>query len=281
MRRKREKKKFNLIKLTIILLLIIGLMPAFYSGARFVYKAVYEHYISSKDFYFKSDKLNEEHSEFEATNNWSGAETYRLMINMSSKKNDKAFTSSDIDYTISYTHSDNITCTLSKNSGTIPGSQNGGVNEDYFTVFINPAQGVTIGSGQTAWVDITATSTSPYTKSISGKILIETGSASVSYEIIDSVDSPYLTLNITNSSVEGKNITLSYDPTKILLDMTNPFAINAITESTQQLNNNAYINTITSYMQPNYNTSIKFYKEDTKQNYSYLGTGTSIITLTY
>ena len=281
MRRKRERKKTNLIKLMLVLLIVICIMPGFYSGARFVYRVVHEHYVSSKDFYFKSDKLNEEHSEFQATNNWSGSETYRLIINMSSKKNDMAYTASDIDYDISFTYSDNISCTASKNSGTIPGTQNGGVNEDYFIIFVNPAQGTTIGSGQTAWVDITATSTSPYSKTIGGKIIIETGSASVSYEIIDAVNSPYLTLNITNASTEGKNITLSYDPSLILLDMTNPFATDKISEITEQLNNNTYINTITSYVQPNYNISIKFYKEDKSQDYTYLGTGTPIITLTY
>ena len=303
MNRKKEKRKIKSIKLIIVLLLAIGLMPVFYSGARFVYKAIYEHYVSTKDFSFKSNKLNEEHSEFLETNNWNGTQTYRLIVNMSSKKNDMAYTSSDVAYTISLTSSDNITCTLSKNSGIIRGSGHGNgngnvignvvgneiingtiseaVNEDYFIVYVNPAQGTSLGSGQRAWVDITATSTSPYEKEIYGKIFIETGSASVSYEIVDSVNSPYLTLNITNASTSAKNITLSYDPTLLLIDMTNPFVINKTSETTQQINNNAYINTITSSMQANYNISIKFYKENRSQNYTYLGTGTPIITLTH
>jgi len=305
-RKKREERNTKSTKLILILLLIACFMPAIDSGARFVYRAIHDHYVSTKDFYFKSDKLNEEHSEFQVTNNWSGSDTYRIIVNMSSKKNDMAYTSSDVAYNISLTCSEKITCTLSKNAGIIRGAGNESsnnvignqvgnqvgnqignviiseaVNEDYFIVYVNPAPGQTIGSGETVWVDITATSTSPYSKSIYGKMIIETGSSQISYEIVDAVDSPFLTLNITNSGVQARNITLTYDPTDILIDMTHPFVINASSEVTQTINGGAYINSITSSVQANNNLSIKFYKEDKKQNYTYMGTGTSAITVTY
>ena len=268
--RKRRNKKSNHIKLLILLIIVVFFMPTFYSSARFVYRKVYEHYVSSSDFSFKSDKLNEEHSEFQATNNWSGTETYRVTVDMTSKKNDKALTYSDVTYTITKTCSTNIVCTLSKTTGTIPGSWNNGSNLDSFTVIVDPAPNHTFVSGEEAWVDITAESTSPYRKIISGKIKIVIGSSKLTYEIVDSVDSPYLTLNITNASIAAIPVTLAYDPTDILLDMTNDFAINSSSEVTQQIQGNAYINSITSSVPANYNISIKFYKEDISQNYTFL-----------
>ena len=64
-----------------------------------MYNVIYEHYLASKDFYFNSDKLNLNHTEYKITNNWSGAETYIVTVNMSSKKNDKAVKDADITYT--------------------------------------------------------------------------------------------------------------------------------------------------------------------------------------
>ena len=268
--RKRRNRKSNHIKLLIVLTILVFSMPVFYSSARFVYRKVYEHYVSSSDFSFKSDKLNEKHSEFQATNNWSGTETYRVTVDMTSKKNDKALTYSDVTYTITKTCSTNIVCSLSKTTGTIPGSWNNGSNLDSFTVIVDPAPNHTFVSGEEAWVDITAESTSPYRKIISGKIKIVVGSSKLTYEIVDSVDSPYLTLNITNASIAAIPVTLAYDPTDILLDMTNDFAINSSSEVTQQIQGNAYINSITSSVPANYNISIKFYKEDISQNYTFL-----------
>ena len=287
MRRKRERRKLKSIKVLFILVLVVFLAPVFYSSARFVYRSVYEHFVSSSDFSFKSDKLNEEHSEFQATNNWSGTETYRITVDMSSKKNDKAFTQADIEYTITVTSSTNVVCTKSKNTGVIPGrynnGQNNGSNQDYFIVYVDPAPNHVFTSGETAWVDITAEATSPYSKTISGRIIIETGSANITYEIVDAVDSPYATLNITNASTTAVPITLAYNPANLLLDMNNSFAINATSEVTQVLNGNAYINTITSSMPANYNISIKFYKEDIKQNYTFLNgsSGVPAITVTH
>ena len=283
-RKRRNRAKANLILCLILFVIVIYITPKFFSFARYVYNMAYEHYLVAKDFYFASDKLSLSHSEYEVTNNWSGAETYQVIVNMSSKRNDLAMTEADITYSITYTCSDNITCTLDKTSSTIVGTGNNGVNEDAFTVNINPANGTALNDGEIAWVDITASSTSPYTQTISGKLIFEVGTSDISYETIDEANSPYLTLNIINSTSSNTNVTLSYDPTVVLLDMTSRFYLNTHTTfNTQTLNNYSYINNITSPVSALSTTSVKFFKTNSANNYSFLAgsPGTPVITLTY
>lgn len=281
-RRARKTKQINIIFILILFVILVYLTPKFVSTAKYVYNAIHEHYLLSKDFCFKSDKLTTNHSEYEITNNWSGAEPYTITVNMSSKENDMAFTEADITYDITAQKSDNVTCTLSKTSSTIVGTGNNGVNEDYFTVTISPAGGTALREGERAWVDITATSTSPYAQTLQGKLIIEVGSADITYEIIDLANQPYLTVNITNSQSVGANVTLSYSPQNVLLDMTSRFYLNSSNKTTQSLNNHLYLNSITSYVNSLSTTTVKFYKNDATQNYSYIpGSNTTpIITLT-
>lgn len=291
MKKKKEVKKkntrkvikINPIVLLIILAIVIFLTPKFVSTAKYIYNAIHEHYLSSKDFYFSSDKLSINHTEYEITNNWSGAEPYIITVNMSSKENDMAYTEADINYNISYTCSDNVQCTLNKTTSTIVGRGNNGVNEDYFTVTISPSGNTALAEGEQAWVDITASSTSPYTQTITGKLILEVGSADISYEIIDKANQQYLTVNITNSQSVGANVTLSYDPNVVLLDMTSRFRLNSAGNTNSQLNGYNYFNSITSYVESLSTTTVKFYKEDSTQDYSYVNgsSATPVITLTH
>lgn len=291
MKKKKEVKKkntrkvikMNPIVLLIILTIVIFLTPKFVSTAKYIYNAIHEHYLSSKDFYFSSDKLSINHTEYEITNNWSGAEPYIITVNMSSKENDMAYTEADINYNISYTCSDNVQCTLNKTTSTIVGRGNSGVNEDYFTVTISPSGNTALAEGEQAWVDITASSTSPYTQTITGKLILEVGSADISYEIIDKANQQYLTVNITNSQSVGANVTLSYDPNVVLLDMTSRFRLNSAGNTNSQLNGYNYFNSITSYVESLSTTTVKFYKEDATQDYSYVNgsSATPVITLTH
>ena len=193
------------------------------------------------------------------------------------------YTESDIDYSITYTCSDNVQCTLNKNTSTIVGTANHGVNEDYFTVSISPNGNSALGEGEKAWIDITATSTSPYSQTISGKLILEVGSAEITYEIIDAVNQPYLTVNITNSQSVGADITLTYNPEIVLLDMTSRFRLSSTNDDTQQLNGYAYLKSITSQVESLSTTTVRFYKNDSSQDYSYSpGSGiTPVISLTH
>ena len=54
-------------------------------------KFSYIDYLNDENVYLTSDKLKAVHTEYEATNDWSGAREYSVEINLTSKKNDKVF----------------------------------------------------------------------------------------------------------------------------------------------------------------------------------------------
>ena len=72
------------------------------SLSKYIYNAVQDYYLGSKGFYFNSDKLTTDHAEFEIANNWSGAETYTITINLNSKKNDLLFDSTNTQFIHSF-----------------------------------------------------------------------------------------------------------------------------------------------------------------------------------
>jgi hypothetical protein len=281
--RSRRRKSNRIIPTLIILVVLAFFVPAMTSLSKYVYHGVQNYYLGTKGFYFNSDKLSSNHSEFEIANNWSGAETYTITVNLNSKKNDLLFTETDIDYTINYTYSDNIDCTISKNSGTIVGTTNGGINEDYFVITIDPKDGTALANGEVTWVEIEVKSTSPYVATLSGKLIVEVGAADISYEIIDESNNQYLEVNIVNSLSNSKDVTLAFDPEIILLDMTSNFRLKSTSISTVQLNGYAYVKSVTSNVGSLETTTVKFYKRDSTQDYTYQAgdTGTPVITLTY
>ena len=279
----KRKKTNTLIIILIFLIILMFIAPQMGSFSKDIYNSVNNYYLASKGFYFNSDKLSIKHSEFEIENNWSGAETYSITINLNSKRNDLVFAESDIDYEISFTNSDNIVCTASKTKGTIKGSNSGGLNEDYFIITINPKDGVGLPDGTQTWVDIEVKSTAPYVQTLSGKLYVGVGSEDISYEIMDSKNNPYLEVNITNSLNEGKDVTLEFDPNIILLDMTDTFTLNASNKITQDINNYAYVNSVTSHVKSLETTAVRFYKVDPSQNYTFEegDSGTPVVLLTY
>ena len=282
-RRRKRKKTNRILLLCIVIVILIFLVPMMTSLSKYIYNAVHDYYLGSKGFYFNSDKLSTNHTEFEIANNWSGAETYTITINLNSKKNDLVFAETDIDYTINFTHSDNIECSISKTSGTIPGSANGGINEDYFIITINPAGGVGLPNGAQTWVEVEVTSTAPYESTLSGRLYVGVGAEDITYEIMDVPGNPYLEVNITNSLDTDEDVTLEFDPNVILLDMTSSFRLNATATTTEQINGYDYINSVTSQVKSLETTTVRFYKVDPSQDYTYQAgdTGTPVVTLTY
>lgn len=287
MANRKEKRKSRNRRRIIILLAILVVLLSFIGSkrslAKYVYNAVHNYYLSSKGFYFNCDKITTNYSEYEIENNWSGAESYTITVNLNSKKNDLVFAEPNISYTVSIANSNNIQCTLSKQTGTIVGSAQGGINEDYFTITVDPVAGTTLTSGQSAWVDLVITSTEPYTEVLTGRLIIETGTDDITYEIVDSEDSPYIEVNINNSLDEAKDITLQFDPTVVLLDMTSRFSILSTDEVTQTINGYNYVNSVTSVVNPLETVTVKFYKIDASQNYEYrMGDSTnSVVQMSY
>lgn len=306
---KTRKKVIELRKLIICLILIIAVITIISIFGRYITSAIHDFYLRSKEFYFYSDKLKEEGAEYQVEN-WSGVDEYTVTINMNSLENNLKGTSYDIDYTVSYTYSDNIICTLSKEAGTIYAS----TNTDYFNLTLTPT--TQLDTGDEVWVEISATSTGQYTKTITGKFTLVVGKENFSYKIEDEAESPYLELSLTNAvsyyqvseafdsysvgdrisadtylelSDENKAkcysaiVTLSFDPSEVVVDMTDINFTSATDIQYTTIDGYTFVNQFTVYIDAISSVNIRFYKNDITKDYTYTGLSgeTSVITVSY
>ena len=304
---KIDKKKF-------MILLLLALL-VFSSGttlARYAYTEIRDFYFNSKRFYFNCDKLSESGSLIEMTN-WSGVGEYQVTFKMNSYANNNLYSDDDIDYDITYTCSSNVTCSIvdNKTSSTILGTK----NTDEFTIVISVPTDVTLHDNDSVELKVEATSTKPYRKKLSGTFRLVVGYYGLSYEIDDEKGSPYLETRITNTldyykvttafdsyrvgdqidiptylalTEEQKQncasaiITLTFDPTEVLLDMTSEDYLNAISTTKRTIDSYDYITSITFKMDALSSEQVKFYKIDTSLDNTYPNTSNeSIITVSY
>ena len=228
---------------------------------------------------------------------------------MNSYANNKKFAKSNISYGVTYRCSTNLRCQSSAASGTIYAT----THTDSFTVTLTPI--VTFHDGDEAWLEVTASATAPYEKTISGRFVLKVGKMGVYYEIVDKVNQPYCDLNITNTldyytvktafgnhavgdridvstylslsatdkeKCASTTIDLSFNPNVVLLDITNENYLKNIGTTTTQINNYNYINGLTFKVDALSSTVVRFYKQDTTQNYTYpFNNNSPIITLTH
>ena len=301
-------------KKRLILVAAIILLNCFYALTlgRYAYNEIKNYFIKTNKFYFNCDKLSESGSNIEMTN-WSGVGSYTVVFNMNNYSNRLLKSDEDIEYDISYHCSNNVTCSIENNktNGTITTT----TNSDSFTIVISVPSNVVLNDRDTVELYVETTSTSPYVKRLYGTFRLVVGHYGLSYEIEDSVNSPYLSIKNTNtldyyvvktafgnynvgsqididtyqtlSESEKQNcasaiITLRFDPNVILLDMTNEFYQNAFNIETVQINNNNYIRAFSFKIDAMSSNNIKFYKKNVSNNYSYPnGNASSIITVTY
>lgn len=283
-------KKMFILCLGIVFLLTVGT-----SFARYVYVEIRDFYLASKNFYFNSDKLDDPIARYQI-DNWSGVDSYSITFNMNSYKNNSVYAKSDITYDVEYRCSSNITCSISGDYGTIYTSD----HTDSFVITINP--NTTFSDGDSVWLEVDATSIKPYTKTLHGRFVIKIGKIGLSYEIVDKKNSPYFDFNITNTldyyivkeafdnyevgdkidistylelseanrkKCSSSVISLSFDPNKVRLDMTNSNYLNASSVSKEVIDNYDYINGITFKVDALASTVVRFYKEDASMDYTY------------
>lgn len=294
---KKLRKKVKPI-IAVSLLLIGSLFLLKPSMARYIYNGIKNYYYESQGFYFNCDKLSEEGALIQL-DNWDGVNTVDLEYHLDSYKNNSLYAPSNITYDIEKecTSTANITCTISKETGLVSNS----THKDYFLIKVIPNEALSQGAKVT--VEVTVTSTSPYRKVLTGTATINVGVPGISYEIADKVNSPYLDFKITNTlnyyrvvtpfgdefnygrvlsdevynnlSDEDKAkctsalIELTFDPNVILVDVTSDFYDNAYSNTTVLINNKEYINGITFGMEPVSSMTIRFYKVNASNNYTY------------
>lgn len=295
MKKKKISKKIKIILITVLIAFFMCLFIIPDTLSRYVLMKIKDYYLETKSFYFNCDKMASQEAIYQL-DNWDGVNSFAVTFNMNSFKNNLIRANSDIAYSISYTCSSNVDCIASKDEGLITASS----NQDYFVITINP--NVVLVEGDSVWLEVSATSESPYVKTISGKVTLNIGVPGLSYEIIDQKNQPYLNFDVTNtlyyyrvieafddksvgttissseylslSDVNKKKcasavIKLTFDPQDVLLDLTSEVYLNAISYTTKRINGYDYVDSIVFGMEAISSIYVRFYKVDATRNYTY------------
>ena len=99
----KEKRKLNKLKVSIVIIFLILTIAITVLG-RYIYNTAREAYFASKQFYFSSDILTVDGSEYQYTN-WGGTDVYAIEFELYSYTNQLT----KLDYPLNYT----ITCSTS------------------------------------------------------------------------------------------------------------------------------------------------------------------------
>lgn len=290
--KKRVNYKTMIILITIILFLtFIGPIMA-----KFVTDTFHSYYLSSKNFYFTSNRLKKNAPTY-LVNNWSGVGSFNINVGLSSMKNSLVYSNYDIPYTVTYRCPNDVTCSFDKNSGTIYGAD---VNHsDSVVLSVNPSRAYAENERLSIYIE--ATSSSPYVETIGAYFEYVVGKQGVTYEIEDEANRPYMVLKITsainfckvkeafstyqvNDTIDSntymslssqnklkcvsKKIDLSFNPNLLLLDTTSNI-IETSTYGTQTISGVDYINALYFGIGPVSTMAIKFYKVNVVNDYTY------------
>lgn len=285
-------KKIKIIIISIIFLMFITTLPTL---GKYVGNEIKNYYLNSKNFYFNSDKL-EQNGIIYQVENWSGVDSYEVTFNMNSYSNNTLYSQSDITYNILYSCSKNVICEITKTEGIIYASK----HTDSFTVTITPI--TPLNDNEKAWIEVETTSTSPYKKTLKGKYNVVVGKMGLSYEINDEVDSTYFEVAITNTldyytvrvpfnnynigdkidmktylsfSEEEKAkcassiVNIAFSPSEVLLDMTSTAYLNSLKTTTEIIDDYTYINSLSFKVDALSSYKVKFYKVNSTKDYTY------------
>lgn len=282
-------------RLFVVIFLLFVLMPITYTLSRYVTDVFTNTYLNAKHFYFNSDKLTDDHEVY-TINNWSGVEDFEIDISLDSKKNELESAPMDINYEISVQCEEKVTCNLSKTEGIIYSA----TNED--KVKLNVVPKVAFQSDESTKITVSATSKSPYIKTISADFIMKVGKKGVTYDITDTSGNPYFMVNITNAIsfykvqkafgtyhvgdlIDGEDylklsdtdkencistlITLTFDPSVVILDTTHEIMQEYTSVKTTVVDSIDYISSITFPMEAMSSDAVRFYKKDKLENYTY------------
>ena len=303
----KKKNKYLRRQIIILISLVICILSFVVIFGRYLTNNIKNFFVKSEEFYFYSDKLSENTSIYEI-DNWSGVDDYVITINMNSAKNNIEAATYDIGYSVSYECTDNAICTLNKTAGIISQS----TNTDFFNITITP--NMQLETGDKVIVEIEATSTAQYKKTLKGRFTLVVGKEKLSYQITDKSQNPYMELSITNTlsyyivdqafsnytagqkididtylaltDEEKKKcyssiVTIKFNPTEILFDVTNNAYGDATNIKTTTIDGKTYINEITIPIDAVSSRDLRFYKVDVSKDYTYPNeSNTSIVTIT-
>ena len=291
-------------RLIIIIVIILLLLPVGVTFSRYVVQSIRNYIMEANNFFFNSDKLVDGGTTY-GINNWGGASNIDIQFQLNNHKNNLLTSSSDIAYTITAIPSDptSIRCNLDSSSGVIYKAE----KTDEFVLTVVPLR--VFNDNESVSATVTATSSSPYVKTLSATFVITVGRRGIDYAITDSVGSPYFIFSITNAldtykvteafSVSDGGETVNYTvgqtiTTTEYLELSqanrnkcasaiitlsfNP--ANVIMDTTSDIlkratyqtttyNGVAYISSITFNVDVLTSEEVRFYKRDVSRNYTY------------
>lgn len=272
----------------IILMMILSTIPSF---ARYIYNDLKDLYLTSKEFYFTSNILTTNKAAYSYTN-WGGTDIYEIDCKLYSYANELLKLDYDLDYDITCTvpeeYRDQIRCGI--NSTTEPDGYNGTItddgriiysstNIDNVKIYIIPLTAVE--QGDSVEIEISASTTAPYQKTISCTIELKVQAEGKSYSISDEPNQGYAVLELTNAIENAAQVTLEFDPALLRIDMNDEIMSGATINSTKTIGDGKFAKKVTITMPKESAKNIKFYKVDKRENYAYpQGETPSAITVT-
>lgn len=271
------------------LLIIIGSLVTFFGTtyAKYIYKSVWNYYLKTVGFYFNSDNLDMITAK-NVNNLWDGGS---VTFNVRNNHNQVVITDYDINYNVVCTvlgdAASYATCHLNGTSsntfeGTLP-SIKVCVNNKSNDVDVSTYDEETCLNGGYSWesqistqelyfdvvltnqnysisdvvVNITVTSTEPYTKTMSGDFTLHKRNTEVEDVILNYKNyTDYDRLIISNSHSEDKCVKLSWDFEKLIINED----ISKFTS--YNVDETGYINEITFKIEAKKSMSLEFYKKD-------------------
>lgn len=279
MKAKLNKKK---IILCVVILITLITLPSF---GRYIYNSARDLYLKSQNFSFSSNLLTNTGKTYKYAN-WSGVDDYEIDIELYSYENELSLFEYDGDGLVY-----NLTCVVDDESkatahiGTSAGSSTESsyipneTNIKDVKIYLKPTENLKVGD--TVKLTVTA-STTEHQKTITATFNIRVTGQGVTYSIEDEETSIYATVKLINTKTVANTITLSWDPSKVVIDVTDEYYENR--DKTKDTNRNVngveYINSITFTMEPTDVNNIRFYKKDITVNYTYPGNyGSMIVTI--
>ena len=289
--RKHKKKS-----IAVLIVLIIFVVIATIFG-RYIRNIIQNYILETKNFYFNSSILSVNGKNYSVTN-WDGVNAYPLTIDLNNRKTEDVYTTTDIVYTISVTCPNTVSCTLSKNGDTIHPED----ATDSYQILVTPIQ--SFGENDSVVVHTEVSSSRPYHKTMSATYTISVERSNFGYDIVDAVNQKYLTINFNNAvsfyqvstafgdyavddyiSIDdyaqlapadqancySAIVTVSYDPTVLMVDMSNKYFINRLSTgyTEQTINGNQWVSGFSFKVNASSSSAINFYKDDITQNYTY------------
>lgn len=280
-----KRKKLNKFKIGIVVVIVVLIFAGTVFG-RYIYNNIRETYFLAEKFYFSSDILTMNGSNYTYTN-WGGASVYQIDFELHSYTNELAKLDYDLGYTVTCTTSDTDKIKIGINSsedgapttaeGIIPAS----TNIKKIGIFVTPLR--TLKSNETVTIEVTASTSVPYQKTISCEFTLKPetqGTNTYSIEDVENRDYAILKLTCPNDS---STVTLEFDPNKLRIDTNDEIYINrdeSLTETTT-INGKNYVKKFVFELSAETTRYVKFYKVDKTENYTYPGVQeTSLIKVT-